>query len=92
MQLPPTDTSNADAKLQLQEYKDALIINAAAEAFYQRGFSNATLDEIAASIGVTKPFIYKRFKSKHELLERLFDKVFAGYSHSMVPGGFGVMS
>ena len=78
MQLPPTDTSNADAKLQLQEYKDALIINAAAEAFYQRGFSNATLDEIAASIGVTKPFIYKRFKSKHELLERLFDKVFAG--------------
>lgn len=78
MQLQPTDTSAADAKNQIQEYKDTLIINAAAELFYKRGFKSATLDEIAASIGVTKPFIYKRFKSKHELLERLFDKVFSG--------------
>ncbi|WP_165841101.1 MULTISPECIES: TetR/AcrR family transcriptional regulator [Comamonas] len=78
MQLQPTDTNAGDAKNQIQEYKDTLIINAAAELFYKRGFKSATLDEIAASIGVTKPFIYKRFKSKHELLERLFDKVFAG--------------
>lgn len=72
-----TETGVGDAKNQILEYKDALIIHAAAELFYKRGFKSATLDDIAASLGVTKPFIYKRFKSKHDLLERLFDKVFS---------------
>ena len=72
-----TEPCVGDAKNQILEYKDALIINAAADLFYKRGFKSATLDDIAASLGVTKPFIYKRFKSKHDLLERLFDKVFS---------------
>ncbi|MBB1652519.1 MAG: TetR family transcriptional regulator [Delftia acidovorans] len=77
MQSQRTEPGVSDAKHQLLEYKDNLILNAAAELFYKRGFKSATLDDIAASLGVTKPFIYKRFKSKHDLLERLFDKVFS---------------
>ena len=83
MQFQSIDTNMGDAKHQIQEYKDTLIINAAAELFYKHGFKSATLDEIAASIGVTKPFIYKRFKSKRDLLERLFDKVYSGLYESV---------
>jgi AcrR family transcriptional regulator len=64
------------AKLQIREYKESLVINAAAKLFYERGFQRTTLDDIAAALGVTKPFIYTYFKSKHSILERLFDKVY----------------
>lgn len=64
------------AKLQIREYKEALIINAAANLFYERGFQRTTLDDISAALGVTKPFIYTYFKSKHSVLERLVDKVY----------------
>jgi AcrR family transcriptional regulator len=39
--------------------------------FYARGFTGTTLDDIAAELGVTKPFIYTHFRSKVELLAAL---------------------
>jgi AcrR family transcriptional regulator len=39
--------------------------------FYARGFTATTLDDIAAGLGVTKPFIYTHFRSKTELLAAL---------------------
>src|SRR5215469_12687010 len=38
---------------------------------YERGFTGTTLDDIAAELGVTKPFIYTHFRSKIELLAAL---------------------
>lgn len=64
------------AKAQIKEYKESLVIDAAARLFYERGFQGTTLDDIAAALGVTKPFIYTYFKSKDNLLERLFDRVY----------------
>jgi TetR/AcrR family transcriptional regulator, cholesterol catabolism regulator len=71
-----TEAIETGAKLQIREYKESLIINAAANLFYERGFQRTTLDDIASALGVTKPFIYTYFKSKHKVLERLFDKVY----------------
>jgi AcrR family transcriptional regulator len=68
--------ADGSAKLQIREYKESLIINAAADLFYERGFQRTTLDDVAAVLGVTKPFIYTYFKSKHNVLERLVDKVY----------------
>ena len=36
--------------------------------FYANGFTATTLDDIAAALGVTKPFIYTHFRSKTDLL------------------------
>ena len=49
-------------------YKRERILEEAVALFYARGFSGTTLDDIAAELGVTKPFIYTHFRSKNDLL------------------------
>jgi AcrR family transcriptional regulator len=49
-------------------YKRERILEEAVKLFYQRGFTGTTLDDIAAELGVTKPFIYTHFRSKTDLL------------------------
>ena len=49
-------------------YKRERILQEAVTLFYERGFSGTTLDDIAAELGVTKPFIYSHFRSKTDLL------------------------
>lgn len=52
-------------------YKRERIIEEAVKLFYANGFTGTTLDDIAAELGVTKPFIYTHFRSKVELLAAL---------------------
>lgn len=52
-------------------YKRERILEEAVKLFYERGFTGTTLDDIAAELGVTKPFIYTHFKGKVELLAAL---------------------
>ncbi len=47
------------------------ILQEAVALFYAHGFTATTLDDIAAGLGVTKPFIYSHFRSKTELLAAL---------------------
>lgn len=44
------------------------LIQAAGRAFGRKGFHRTTLDEIAAELGVTKPILYRYFRSKQEIL------------------------
>ena len=53
---------------EVQAFKRERILQAAVALFYEHGFSGTTLDDIAHSLGVTKPFIYAHFRSKNELL------------------------
>jgi AcrR family transcriptional regulator len=52
-------------------YKRERILEEAVKLFYERGFTGTTLDDIAAELGVTKPFIYTHFRSKSDLLTAL---------------------
>ena len=52
-------------------YKRERILEEAVKLFYERGFNATTLDDIAAELGVTKPFIYTHFRSKVDLLAAL---------------------
>jgi len=52
-------------------YKRERILEEAVKLFYERGFNGTTLDDIAAELGVTKPFIYTHFRSKTDLLAAL---------------------
>ena len=49
-------------------FKRERTLDAATELFYEKGYTNTTLDHVADRLGVTKPFIYKNFGSKHMLL------------------------
>lgn len=44
------------------------ILDTALERFYQFGFSNVTVDEIAAELGMSKKTLYRHFRAKKELL------------------------
>jgi len=46
-------------------------LGAAVDLFYEKGYENTTLDEVAVRLGVTKPFIYANFGSKTELLAEI---------------------
>jgi TetR/AcrR family transcriptional regulator, acrAB operon repressor len=50
-----------------------LIIEAAQETFYKRGVSNASLEEIAETAGVTRGAIYWHFGDRDGLLRETFD-------------------
>jgi TetR/AcrR family transcriptional regulator, cholesterol catabolism regulator len=46
-------------------------LSAAVDLFYEKGYDNTTLDEVAERLGVTKPFIYANFGSKTVLLAEI---------------------
>ena len=47
--------------------RERQILRAAGKFFLNKGYINATMDEIALEAGLTKPTIYKYFKSKDHL-------------------------
>ena len=48
--------------------KRTRIIGAAAELFYENGYANTKLDDVAERLGVTKPFLYSHVGNKAALL------------------------
>src|SRR5438270_9301693 len=54
--------------------KRTRIMDAAVKVFAERGFHTATVAEIAKAAGVADGTIYLYFKSKDDLLLRLFDE------------------
>ena len=47
--------------------RERRILDAALEVFSQKGFVGASMDDIAAGAGLTKPTLYQYFPSKDEL-------------------------
>ncbi len=56
---------------EVADFKRASILREAASQFYAKGYDGTRIDEIAAALGVTKPFIYYHFKNKTELLDEI---------------------
>lgn len=65
---PATPQPGAPIREELVAFKRERILEEAVVLFYARGFTATTLDDIAAALGVTKPFIYTYFRSKTDLL------------------------
>jgi AcrR family transcriptional regulator len=51
------------------------IVDAAARVFERRGYADATLDNIAAEAGISKPTIYQYVRGKQHLLEIIVEQV-----------------
>lgn len=52
----------------------ALIEQAAARLFAERGYETTTVEDICAAAGVSKPMLYRHFDSKRELCMRLLER------------------
>jgi AcrR family transcriptional regulator len=51
-----------------------MILTAAAQLFFDRGFAGTGIDEIGAAVGVTGPAFYRHFASKQDLLVALVER------------------
>ncbi|CAM3709218.1 TetR/AcrR family transcriptional regulator [Smaragdicoccus niigatensis] len=58
--------------------REAQILDVAEQLFVETGFRQATMDELAARVGVTKPVIYDYFGSKAGVLSALLGRARAG--------------
>ena len=64
----PKATSVWDEVAELKRQK---ILQSAVNLFYANGYLPTTMDEIAESIGATKPFVYYHFEKKVDLLSEI---------------------
>ena len=56
----------------VQDYRNTAkkrILDSSTKLFYERGYNNASMDDIAKDIGVTKGTLYLYFKNKEEILD-----------------------
>ncbi|WP_319447877.1 MULTISPECIES: helix-turn-helix domain-containing protein [unclassified Mycobacterium] len=61
------------------EHTRALLLDAAEEVFAEKGFTAATLDDIAHVAGYTKGAIYKHFSAKEDLFLAVSDRYWRRY-------------
>jgi AcrR family transcriptional regulator len=61
------------------EHTRSLLLDAAEEVFAEKGFTPATLDDIANAAGYTKGAIYKHFATKEDLFLAVSDRYWRRY-------------
>lgn len=61
------------------EHTRSLLLDAAEDVFAEKGFTTATLDDIAHAAGYTKGAIYKHFATKEELFLAVSDRYWRRY-------------
>lgn len=64
----------SDMRGSVDRYKRELIVNAAEELFFTKGFMQTSMTDIAQHLAVGKPTIYQYFKSKGELLSEVCNR------------------
>jgi AcrR family transcriptional regulator len=73
-----------------REARREVILQSAAEAFADRGYSATSMDEVAAAAGITRLIVYRHFASKHDLydavLERVADRLHDEFTAMLQPG------
>jgi len=60
------------------------IVKAAIRIFAQKGFAGATIREICAEAGVTKPVLYYHFRGKGHLYQELMIDSFGSYQKTLL--------
>ncbi len=67
--------------------REPQMLEAALRVFAERGYTGASMDEIAAAAGVTKPLVYSYFGSKEELMARCIEHSGAALMDAMESAG-----
>jgi AcrR family transcriptional regulator len=58
--------------------RDAEVLDAAAEVFYEKGYASATVQDVADALGMLKGSLYYYIDSKEDLLYRLLEEIHDG--------------
>jgi len=74
-----TEDKKTQFKSRKQAYIQEEILLSAVALFAQRGYRAVSLGDVAANLGYTKSVIYYYFKSKSEMLARIFDQCYDLY-------------
>ncbi len=77
MSLAPIDRARNLGGRKPDRAKDEAILQAARACFFERGFTAATIEEIASRAEVSKVTIYKRFHDKESLFEAVVGSAMA---------------
>jgi TetR/AcrR family transcriptional regulator, cholesterol catabolism regulator len=68
-----------ELKAKKQAYVQDEILSSAVSLFAARGFRAVTIDDIAANLGYTKSVVYYYFRSKNEILWKVFSRIYDAY-------------
>lgn len=69
-----TKRKSTSIRKEIAAFKRQRILEVASELFARHGYETTTLDEVAARIEVTKPFIYSYYRNKGELLREICER------------------
>ena len=69
----------ASLKERQREERVTLILRAASDLLIEKGYHDASMDEIAARVGISKGALYLHFASKEALVVRLLEQEIAEY-------------
>ncbi len=69
----------ASLKERQREERATLILRAASDLLIEKGYHDASMDEIAARVGISKGALYLHFTSKEALVVRLLEQEIAEY-------------
>ncbi|NMH98725.1 TetR/AcrR family transcriptional regulator [Pseudonocardia acidicola] len=70
-----TQTAPRRAMLTKADAQRQRVVSESVEIFSRRGFRATSMNEIAAAVGLSKPTLYHYFRSKEELLVRIYSDV-----------------
>lgn len=70
----PTVEPHLSLKERQRQEREALILVAAEEIFAEKGYYDASLDEIAARVGIAKSTVYAHFDNKEAVIVALFTR------------------
>ncbi|MBM7846411.1 TetR/AcrR family transcriptional regulator [Herpetosiphon giganteus] len=73
---PATPLPMRSLRERQREERAALILEVAQQLFSEKGYVEASIDEIAARTGIAKGTVYLHFASKEELVVALFEQQF----------------
>ena len=73
------DAAPRSLKQRQRDERAMLILDAAAEVFADKGYHEASIDEIAARVGIAKGTVYLHFPSKEDLVAALVEHQFISF-------------
>jgi AcrR family transcriptional regulator len=81
--VPAASTGRLSLKERQRQEREALILQAAEAVLMEKGYHAASMDEIAARVGVAKGTLYLHFPSKEELVVALFERELTAFRHAV---------
>ena len=65
----------AESQIRYQEERRNLLMDAAAQVIAKKGLRSTTMDDISASLGMTKIILYRSFSTKDKLIEGILERI-----------------